>query len=50
MLKEVGTIYFIGAQYRNNGYAAGFVLTEKRMYKDLNDDKEEQYHFYEIIK
>lgn len=85
-LKEVGITYFIGAQYRNNGYAveavkaytkyffdhykiqrmiatvraenissrkvvekAGFVLTEKRMYKDLNDEKEEMYHFYEII-
>lgn len=29
---------------------AGFILTEKRMYKDLNDDQEEQYHFYEITK
>ena len=28
----------------------GFVLTEKRMYKDLNDDKEELYHFYELKK
>lgn len=27
---------------------AGFILTEKRMYKDLNDDKEEMYRFYEI--
>ncbi|MDE6621403.1 MAG: hypothetical protein K2K74_13130 [Lachnospiraceae bacterium] len=27
---------------------AGFVLTEKRMYKDLYDDKEELYHFYKI--
>lgn len=26
----------------------GFILTEKRMYKDLNDVKEELYHFYEI--
>lgn len=26
----------------------GFVLTEKRMYKDLNDSKEEWYYFYEI--
>lgn len=86
-LEEIGITYFIGAQYRNNGYAseairayvkyffnnydgqkmiatvrdenvssckavekAGFRLTEKRMYKDLNDDKEEIYHFYEIIR
>ena len=27
---------------------AEFTLNEKRMYKDLNDDKEELYHFYEI--
>lgn len=26
----------------------GFILTEKRKYKDLNDEKEELYHFYEI--
>lgn len=86
-LKEIGITYFIGNQYRNNGYAveavkayteyflehyqvpkliatireenrfswkvvekAGFVLTEKKMYKDLNDEKEELYHFYEITK
>lgn len=86
-LGETGITYFIGAQYRNNGYAAesvkayikyffnhyngqrmiatvreenisswkvakkaGFVLNEKRMYKDLNDAKEELYHFYEIIR
>ena len=85
-LQETGITYFIGAQYRNNGYAAeaarayaeyffkqynvpkmiatvrtenisswkvvekaGFTLNEKRMYKDLNDDKEEWYHFYEIV-
>lgn len=85
-LKEVGITYFIGAQYRNNGYAveavkayteyffdhykipkmiatvraenvsswrvvekAGFVLIEKRMYRDLNDEKEEMYHFYEMV-
>lgn len=85
--QKTGITYFIGAQYRNNGYAqeavkayaeyflkhysvpkmiatvraenipswkviekAGFVLTEKRMYRDLNDDKEELYHFYEMIK
>lgn len=84
-LKEVGITYFIGAQYRKNGYAveavqaytkyffgcyniqkmiatvraenisswkavekAGFLLTEKKMYRDLNDSKEELYHFYEI--
>ena len=86
-LQEIGITYFIGSQYRNNGYAsesiktyieyffnhydvqkviatvrdenvsswkavekAGFRLTEKRMYKDLNDDKEELYHFYEITR
>ena len=84
-LQEVGITYFIGACYRNAGYAAeavraytkhffgcydiqkmiatvraenvssckvvekvGFLLTEKKMYKDLNDSKEEMYHFYEI--
>lgn len=84
-LKEVGITYFMGAEYRNLGYAveavqaytkyffesyniprmiatvrtenisswkvvekAGFLLTEKRMYKDINDRKEELYHFYEI--
>ncbi len=84
-LKEVGITYFIGAQYRNFGYAveavqaytkyffscyniqkmiatvraknisswkvvekAGFLLTEKKMYRDLNDSNEELYHFYEI--
>lgn len=84
-LKEVGITYFMGVQYRNQGYAveavqayteyffqrygvqkmiatvraeniaswkvvekAGFVLTEKKMYRDLNDSKEELYHFYEI--
>lgn len=26
----------------------GFILTEKRMYKDLYDDEEELYRFYEI--
>lgn len=27
---------------------AGFVLTDKRPYQDLNDEKEEVYRFYEI--
>lgn len=86
-LQETGVTYFIGAQYRNHGYAAesvkayteylfnhynmpkiiatireenissrkviekaGFRLTEKKMYRDLNDDKEELYHFYELAK
>lgn len=86
-LQETGITYFIGAQYRNNGYAAeatkaymeyflkhyhakrmiatvreenvpswmvvekaGFMLIDKRMYKDLNDSKEELYRFYEITK
>lgn len=85
--QEIGITYFIGAQYRNNGYAiealkayteyffkhynakrmiatvrdenvpswkvvekAGFMLIEKRMYKDLNDNEEELYRFYEIAK
>lgn len=84
-LNEVGITYFIGAQYRNAGYAVeavqaytkyffsnydiqkmiatiraenvpswkvvekvDFLLTEKKMYRDLNDSKEEMYHFYEI--
>lgn len=29
---------------------SGFVLTEKKLYKDLNDEKEELYHFYEIAR
>ena len=86
-LRETGITYFVGAQYRNNGYAAeavkaytdyyldhyhakrmiatvrdenisswkviekaGFILSEKRMYKDLNDDEEKLYRFYEITK
>lgn len=86
-LQETGITYFIGAQYRNNGYAveaveaytkyffghyntnriiatvrnenipswkvlekAGFVLTDQRMYQDLNDEKEELYRFYELTK
>lgn len=84
-LKAVGITYFIGAQYRNSGYAveavqaytkyflssydipkliatvraenvsswkvvekADFLLIEKKMYRDLNDSKDELYHFYEI--
>lgn len=85
-LDEVGVTYFIGANYRNSGYAveavmayteyffacydikkmiatvradnapschvvekANFVLTEKKLYKDLNDSKAELYHFYELM-
>lgn len=84
--RETGITYFIGAQYRNNGYSteavkayteyflehyhvkkmiatvraenvsswkvlekAGYKLMEKRMYQDINDDKEELYHFYELV-
>ncbi len=84
-LREIGITYFIGAQYRNNGYGAeavkaytesflkhyniskliatvraenisswkvvekvGFSLIRKDMYRDINDEKEELYHFYEI--
>lgn len=84
-LRETGITYFVGAQYRNNGYAveavkayteyflksynakriiatvkdenvpswkviekAGYILNTKRMYKDLNDDEEKMYRFYEI--
>lgn len=83
-LQETGITYFIGSQYRKNGYAAeavkayikyffnhynvqkiiaavreenissrkvveqsGFILTEKKMYQDVNDEKEEMYYFYE---
>ena len=83
-LQETGITYFIGAEYRNNGYAveavkayaeyflghyhvpkliatvradnvpswkvlekAGFVFVRERMYKDINDDREERYLFYE---
>ena len=84
-LKEIGITYFIGTQYRNNGYAVeavkaytqyffnhydvkkvvatireeniaswkvlekvGFVMTEKKMYQDISDAKEEMYKFYEF--
>ena len=86
-LQETGITYFMGAQYRNNGYAAeavkayiefffsnydvhrmiatvrdenisswkvvekaNFILTVKKRYKDINDDKEELYRFYEITR
>ncbi len=86
-LKKIGITYFIGAQYRNNGYAVeaakaytdyyfnhynakrmiatvreenisswkviekvGFILDGRRMYKDLGDDDEKLYRFYEITK
>lgn len=86
-LQKTGIVYFIGAQYRNNGYAVeavktyidyffnhynakrmiaivrdknitswkviekvGFILSKKRMYKDLNDDDEQLYRFYKITK
>ncbi|MCH5190759.1 MAG: GNAT family N-acetyltransferase [Oscillospiraceae bacterium] len=85
-LQKVGITYFIGADYRNRGYAlesvkayiqyffrhyntheiiatiregnisswkvvenAGFNLTERKMYKDINDDREEMYRFYVMI-
>lgn len=86
-LQKTGITYFIGAQYRNNGYAAeavkayteyffrqynagemiatvrddnvpswrvvekaGFILMEKKMYKDINDEEEKLYRFYKITK
>ena len=82
--RKIGITYFVGAQYRGNGYAveavkayteyflkyynakriiatvrdenvpswkviekAGYILNTKRMYKDLNDDEEKLYRFYE---
>jgi RimJ/RimL family protein N-acetyltransferase len=82
-LGKVGITYFIGADFRNNGYASeaikayvcyffehydeneiiatirednlpswktiervGFSLTEKKMYRDINDAKEKLYRFY----
>ncbi len=58
-LQESGITYFVGAQYRNNGYAVEAVkaytdyffnhYNAKRMYKDLNDDEEKLYRFYEKI-
>ncbi|SEF85050.1 Protein N-acetyltransferase, RimJ/RimL family [Butyrivibrio sp. Su6] len=82
-LEKVGITYFIGADFRNNGYASeaikayvcyffehydeneiiatirednlpswktiervGFSLTEKKMYRDINDAKEKLYRFY----
>lgn len=84
-LKKIGIVYFIGAKYRNKGYASeatcayidyffehydeteiilttrekntfsqkvaeksGFVLTTKKMYKDLYDTDEELYRFYSV--
>ena len=84
-LGKVGVTYFVGADFRNNGYAseaikayvcyffehydeneiiatirednlpswkaiegAGFSLTEKKMYKDINDTNEELYRFYSM--
>lgn len=29
---------------------AGFILTEKKMYRDINDEKEELYRFYKMVK
>ena len=84
-LQETGITYFIGTNYRHNGYAveavkayakyfmehyninkliatvrkenissckvvekADFEMVQKKIYKDLNDEKAEVYHFYEI--
>ena len=86
-LGETGITYFVGGQFRGQGYAAeaakayvgcfmnrydmprliatireenvpswksieqaGFVLDEKKVYKDLNDDKEEMYRFYSMAR
>ena len=86
-LEKVGITYFIGANYRNQGYAteavkaylqyffqhydlheiiatireenisswkviekSGFRLLERKTYKDLNDDFEEMYRFYAMMK
>lgn len=86
-LQEIGITYFIGAQYRNNGFAveavkaytsfffqhynvqkmiatirdenisswkviekSDFKLTEKKMYKDINDAEKVLYRFYEMEK
>ena len=84
-LEKVGITYFIGANYRNQGYApeavkayirhffrhypireliatireenipswkviekAGFRLLERKMYRDLNDEREKMYRFYSL--
>ena len=86
-MKKVGITYFVGADFRNEGYAseaikayvcyffehynenemiatirednlpswktiekAGFTLTEKKMYKDINDTNEIRYRFYSVKK
>ncbi len=86
-LGKVGITYFVGADFRNKGYAseaikayvcyffehydekeiiatirednlpswktierAGFLLTEKKMYKDINDKNEELYRFYSMYR
>lgn len=82
-IEKVGITYFVGAEYRNHGYAteaieayarhflqqykqdkliatirssnisswraiekAGFVLTEQKLYQDINDESEQMYRFY----
>ena len=82
-MEKAGIVYFIGAEYRNHGYAAeaakayvryflrqygqdeiiatirednvpswrtiekaGFSLTEKKLYKDIDDETEKPYRFY----
>lgn len=84
---KVGVTYFIGADFRNAGYAseaikayvryffehfdeneiiatirednlpswkaiekAGFSLTDRKMYKDINDANKELYRFYSMHK
>lgn len=84
-LQQTGITFFIGGEYRGNGFAAeavaaytqyffthydihrliatvrddnaaswktiekaGFTLTETKMYRDINDEKEELYRFYEL--
>ena len=84
-LRETGITYFVGTQFRNNGYAveavkayteyflkhyhakriiatvtdenvpswkviekAGYILNTQKLYKDLNDNEEKLYRFYEI--
>ena len=84
---KIGICYFIGSEYRRNGYVteavrayvsyffehydeneiiatvkdqnipswktaerAGFKLIETKMYKDINDEEEELYRFYSVLK
>lgn len=49
MQKLIATVRSINVSSWKVIENAGFILKEKSMYKDINDNKEERYYFYEII-